>query len=96
MDLCTGGELFDRLLEAGSYYEQDAIKIIKTVLIAVEYLHSMNIVHRDIKVSQKKIVNNISIICSQKTYYSKQRSPLKFFLQILDCQKLLMVINSNH
>jgi serine/threonine protein kinase len=50
MDYCTGGELFDRLCQQGSYYEEDARQIIKTILSSVEYLHRLNIVHRDIKV----------------------------------------------
>lgn len=49
MDLCTGGELFDRICEIGHFYEKDAAKIIHTVLIAVKYLHGLNVVHRDIK-----------------------------------------------
>lgn len=49
MDLCTGGELFDRICEVGQFYEKDAAKIIHTVLGAVKYLHGLNVVHRDLK-----------------------------------------------
>lgn len=51
MDLCTGGELFDRICEQGQFYEQDAAGIIRTVVDAVAHLHGKNIVHRDIKVA---------------------------------------------
>lgn len=46
----SGGELFDRIVERGFYTEQDASILIKQVLDAVNYLHEMGIVHRDLKV----------------------------------------------
>ena len=49
MELCTGGELFDRLIEKGNYFEADARNIVRTVLDAVKFIHSRNIVHRDLK-----------------------------------------------
>ncbi|KAK7129704.1 hypothetical protein R3I93_019371 [Phoxinus phoxinus] len=49
MQLVSGGELFDRIVEKGFYTEKDASTLIRQVLDAVNYLHSMAIVHRDLK-----------------------------------------------
>lgn len=49
MELVTGGELFDKIVEKGQYTEKDASVIVKKILSAVQYLHSMNIAHRDLK-----------------------------------------------
>lgn len=53
-ELCTGGELFDRIIQKtnskeGHYSEHDAAKIIKQVLDAIAYCHQKNICHRDLK-----------------------------------------------
>jgi len=49
MELVTGGELFDKIVEKGQYSEKDASAVVKKMLQAVEYLHSINIAHRDLK-----------------------------------------------
>lgn len=49
----SGGELFDRIVEKGFYTEMDASRLIRQVLDAVNYLHSMGIVHRDLKVQER-------------------------------------------
>ena len=53
MDLCTGGELYTKLWERGSFTESDASRIIAIVLDSVKYLHENGVVHRDIKVERK-------------------------------------------
>ncbi|TFK31414.1 kinase-like domain-containing protein [Crucibulum laeve] len=48
-DLCTGGELFDRICAKGNYYEADASDLVRTIFKAVTYIHDAGIVHRDLK-----------------------------------------------
>jgi calcium/calmodulin-dependent protein kinase I len=49
MELLSGGELFNRIVEKGSYPEEEAAELFAQILLSVEYLHSKNIVHRDVK-----------------------------------------------
>lgn len=48
----TGGELFDRIVEKGSYTEKDAADLMRQVLEAVDYMHEQGVVHRDLKVKR--------------------------------------------
>ncbi|GAA5809353.1 hypothetical protein MFLAVUS_002761 [Mucor flavus] len=48
-DLCTGGELFQRIVERGTYTEATAADLVRQMLEGLVYLHSEDIVHRDIK-----------------------------------------------
>eukprot|EP00903_Cladosiphon_okamuranus_P014850 g13751.t1 len=54
-ELCTGGELFDRIIAKtesaeGHYSETDAANIVHKILGAIEYCHNEhNICHRDLK-----------------------------------------------
>jgi len=49
MELVTGGELFFKIVEQGSYSEKDASNIVRQILDGVKYLHGMGIAHRDLK-----------------------------------------------
>ncbi|XP_041085159.1 calcium/calmodulin-dependent protein kinase type IV-like isoform X1 [Polyodon spathula] len=49
LELVTGGELFDRIVQRGYYSERDAAHVIKQILEAVAYLHENGVVHRDLK-----------------------------------------------
>nr|XP_013815215.1 PREDICTED: serine/threonine-protein kinase Chk1 [Apteryx mantelli mantelli] len=41
LEYCSGGELFDRIVEKGFYTERDASALIRQILDAVKYLHDM-------------------------------------------------------
>eukprot|EP00331_Platyophrya_macrostoma_P033866 CAMPEP_0176441590 /NCGR_PEP_ID=MMETSP0127-20121128/21290_1 /TAXON_ID=938130 /ORGANISM="Platyophrya macrostoma, Strain WH" /LENGTH=469 /DNA_ID=CAMNT_0017826401 /DNA_START=25 /DNA_END=1434 /DNA_ORIENTATION=+ len=49
MELCKGGELFDRINEKGHYTEDEARRTFKQIMHAINYSHSNNIAHRDLK-----------------------------------------------
>jgi calcium-dependent protein kinase len=49
MELCAGGELFDRIVAKGHYSERAAANLIKTIVGVVEGCHSLGVMHRDLK-----------------------------------------------
>eukprot|EP00744_Colponema_vietnamica_P003867 GILI01005857.1.p1 GENE.GILI01005857.1~~GILI01005857.1.p1 ORF type:complete len:557 (+),score=127.86 GILI01005857.1:57-1673(+) len=49
MELCSGGELFERIYKSGSLSEKDAAVLMKQILSGLRYCHAHNVVHRDLK-----------------------------------------------
>jgi serine/threonine protein kinase len=49
MELVSGGDLFDKIIEKGRYDEDAARLVLVKVLDAVRYMHGLRIVHRDLK-----------------------------------------------
>lgn len=49
LELLTGGELFDRIVQKGSYSEKETAVLMTTIITAIKYLHGINVVHRDLK-----------------------------------------------
>lgn len=58
----TGGDVFDWILDQGNYTERDAANVIRQVLEAVSYLHSLNIVHRNLKVGFRYVCISHSVL----------------------------------
>jgi len=46
----TGGELFNKIVTKGFYSESDGAFLIKQILDGIAFMHSKNLVHRDLKV----------------------------------------------
>ncbi|PKA61492.1 Calcium-dependent protein kinase 3 [Apostasia shenzhenica] len=49
MDLCEGGELFDRIIERGYYSEKAAAAICRDIVTVIHNCHSLGVMHRDLK-----------------------------------------------
>ncbi|CAN4113925.1 unnamed protein product [Withania somnifera] len=57
MELCTGGELFDRIVKRGHYSERQAAGLARTIVGVVEACHSLRVMHRDLKPENFLFVN---------------------------------------
>lgn len=57
MELCAGGELFDRIVERGHYTERKAAKLARTIVGVIQSCHSLGVMHRDLKPENFLFVN---------------------------------------
>lgn len=57
MKLCSGGELFDRIIERGYYSERKAAELTRIIVGVVEACHSLGVMHRDLKPENFLLVN---------------------------------------
>lgn len=49
MELCAGGELFDRIIAKGHYSERAAASVCRAIVNVVHICHFMGVMHRDLK-----------------------------------------------
>ncbi|XP_048878711.1 calcium/calmodulin-dependent protein kinase type 1D-like isoform X2 [Brienomyrus brachyistius] len=82
MQFVSGGELFDRILERGTFTEKDASHVIRQVLEAVSYLHQNNIVHRDLKMEDSGVM---STACGTPAYVAPEILAQKHYSKTVDC-----------
>lgn len=65
MELCEGGELFDRIVARGHYSERAAAAVARTIMEVVRMCHENGVMHRDLKPENFLFANK------------KESSPLK-------------------
>lgn len=65
MELCEGGELFDRIVARGHYTERAAAAVTRTIMEVVQLCHKHGVIHRDLKPENFLFANK------------KENSPLK-------------------
>ncbi|KAK9169878.1 hypothetical protein Syun_002018 [Stephania yunnanensis] len=65
MELCEGGELFDRIVARGHYTERAAAVVTRTIVEVVQMCHRHGVMHRDLKPENFLFANK------------KETSPLK-------------------
>ncbi|KAG9157584.1 hypothetical protein Leryth_022258 [Lithospermum erythrorhizon] len=65
MELCSGGELFDRIIHRGHYSERKAAQLTKIVVGVVEACHSLGVMHRDLK------PENFLLVCKDDDFSLK-------------------------
>ncbi|WOK99363.1 calcium-dependent protein kinase 1-like [Canna indica] len=58
MELCEGGELFDRIIAKGHYSERAAAALCREIVTVVHNCHSMGVMHRDLKPENFLFLNN--------------------------------------
>lgn len=49
MELCEGGELFDRIVARGHYTERAAAEVTRTIVEFIQMCHKHGVMHRDLK-----------------------------------------------
>ena len=50
LELAEGGEVFESICKHGAYSESAAAAVVRQVALALAFMHSVGVVHRDLKV----------------------------------------------
>ena len=61
MEYADGGELFDFIVNSSKIDEREACHIFQQIISGIEYIHKLNVVHRDMKPENLLIDNQKTI-----------------------------------
>ena len=82
MELMSGGELFDYVVQKGKLTEEEASRIVRKVTDALVYMHSKNVIHRDLKPENLLLARN-------------PRSSLEIEVKIIDFGLSKILVGTN-
>jgi len=82
MEIISGGELFEKIVELTHYSEKDASKLTAQVLAGISHLHSRRVVHRDLKpenllLSSKELNADVKITDFGLSEIFEENQPIK-------------------
>ncbi|KAJ1668885.1 hypothetical protein EV178_000149 [Coemansia sp. RSA 1646] len=75
IEYASGGELFDHILAHRQLKENDACRLFAQLIAGVSYLHTSNIVHRDLKLENLLLDNNRNIKITDFGFANQFRGP---------------------
>ena len=96
MELCAGGELFDRIIQRGHYSERKAADLTRIIVGVVEACHSLGVMHRDLKPENFLLANKDddmslkAIDFGLSVFFKPGESPLGGF-----CSLCLLCLDDN-
>ncbi len=74
LDLISGGEMFDHLINDGPFSEADAARLIRETASALMFLHGIGVLHADLKpenlmlCSAKRVHGTIKVVSTGMPY----------------------------
>ncbi|KAG8095114.1 hypothetical protein GUJ93_ZPchr0012g20793 [Zizania palustris] len=99
MELCEGGELFDRIVARGHYTERAAMLVTRTIVEVVQMCHKHGVMHRDLKpenflFANKKETAALKTIDFGLSVFFHPSASRRACLILLCCQRFTEIVGS--